>query len=191
MFIRTIFLLFIALDLFSLTLNSVYYVNSKNIKLQDIVPTANYDITLYQIELNRYTKKIKAKELIKTLSKHGFKSVEASSRYVKFVKKSPIDLSKIETNIINSYKEKYPDISIDSIIVTPRGYIKSLPPKYEVLMQKKSHLSNSGTIGIRTVDNKKIFFDYIIICSWYSILDRQVLWNKSGMILPSRLSKMS
>lgn len=162
MLIRTIFLLFIALDLFSLTLNSIYYVNSKNIKLQDIVPDADYDVTLYQIELNRYTKKIKSKELIKTLSKHGFKSVESSSRYVKFIKKSPIDLSKIQSKVTNIYKEKYPDISIDSVIIMPRGYIKSLPPKYEVVMKGKSHLSNNGTLSIKTLDNKKMFFDYLV-----------------------------
>ena len=157
-----IFFLFVISELFSITLNSTYYVNSNNIKLLDVVPDAKYDVTIYKIDSNRYTKKIKSKQLVKLLQKHGIKSIETSSRYVKFIKKSPIDTSKIEKRLIQTYKNKYSDINIISIIVVPRGYIKSLPENYELLIPRKAHLSKDGTLSIKTPEHKKIFFDYTV-----------------------------
>ena len=157
-----IFFLLITLNLFSITLNETYYVNSNNIKLLDVAPNAKYDVTLYKIDANRYTKKIKSEKLINILNKHGIKDIESSSRYIKFVKKSPIDTSKIESYIINTYQDKYLDIDISSLTVIPRGYIKTLPKKYEIAISKKAYLSKSGTLSIKTLDRKKIFFDYLI-----------------------------
>jgi len=159
---KVILLLFVTMKLFSLTLSSTYYVDSENIKLLNIVPDAKYDITLYKINENRYTKKIKSKDLIKLLKEHGIESVEASSRYIKFIKKSPIDTSKIENDISQLYKEKYENIKINSVLVIPRRYTKSLPDRYEIGIKTKTHLSKKGIVHIKTPDSKKIFFDYII-----------------------------
>ncbi|MBC8238597.1 MAG: flagellar basal body P-ring formation protein FlgA [Helicobacteraceae bacterium] len=167
MIIRYFLFLFISVQIFALTLGDSYYVDSKNIKLQDIFPQASYDITLYQIETNRYTKKIKSRELIELLKEHGFKDITASSRYVHFTQKSPIDTSKIKTEIIRFYKSKYPGIEIKSIILTPRGYIKELPQEFEVHLQKKAYLKNDGTLSIKTIDKKKLFFDYVLDAQLY------------------------
>jgi len=157
-----LFLLLLPFNLFASTLNPIYFVHSKNIKLQDIFPNAKYNITLNTIQKNRYSKKIKTKELKKQLAKHGFENLESSSRYIKFIIKSPIDSSFIENEIVKSYKKTYPKINIDAILVVPRGYIKSLPTKYTVKMPKKFYLSKNGTLSIKTLQNKKIFFDYFI-----------------------------
>ncbi|WP_455755908.1 flagellar basal body P-ring formation chaperone FlgA [Sulfurimonas sp.] len=162
MLYKVILLLLLTLDLFSITLQSSYYVNSNNIKLLDIVPHAKYDVTIYKIDRSRYSKKVKSKELIKLLEKHDITDIKTSSRYIKFTKKSPIDTSKIKTEVINIYKEKYPDIKIKSLSIMPRGYIKTLPKNYKVNMHKKAHLSNSGTLNIKTPKKKKLFFDYIV-----------------------------
>ena len=42
----------------------------------------------------------------------------------------------------------------------PRGYIESLTDTYIVKIQRDNHLSRSGTLYVKTTDNKKIFFDY-------------------------------
>ena len=162
MVLKLFLFLLLSTSLFSLTLNSTYYVHSKNIKLQDIVQDAPYDVTLYKIEETRYTKRVKSRKLIELLKKHGFEDITSSSRYVQFIKKSSIDTSQIEENIRVLYKEKYPSINIRSILIMPRGYIKSLPLEYEVQMQKKAHLSNNGTLSIKTLDKKKLFFDYTL-----------------------------
>jgi len=157
-----LFLLLVPFNLFANTLNPFYFVHSKNIKLQDIFPHAKYNITLDTIQDNRYSKKIKTKELKKQLAKHGFENLETSSRYIKFIIKSPIDSSFIKNEIAKSYKKSYPKINIDAILIIPRGYVKSLPLKYTVQMPKKFYLSKDGTLNIKTLQNKKIFFDYFI-----------------------------
>lgn len=159
---KVIFLLFVTVNLFSITLNDVYYVDSQNIKLLSLVPHAKYNVTLYKIDKNRDTKRVKSKDLIKLLKKHGVESVEASSRYIKFIKKSPIDTSKIEKEILQRYKEKYPNIKINYILVMPRVYIKSLPQKYDITIKTRAYLSNKGIFHIKTPENKKIFFDYLV-----------------------------
>lgn len=161
--LKKIFFLFLfSSNLFSITLNPTYFVNSDNIKLRDIIPDADYDIRLYKIEKNRYSKKVKSKNLIQILSSHGYKEIETSSRYIKFIKKSPIDLSSIKDNIILNYKKKYPAITIHSVEIIPRGYITTLAKKYQVIMPKKFHLSNKGTLHTKTLQNKKVFFDYLL-----------------------------
>ena len=162
MIIRYFLFLFISVQIFALTLGDSYYVDSKNIKLQDIFPQASYDITLYQIETNRYTKKIKSRELIELLKEHGYKDLVASSRYVHFTQKSPIDTSKIKAEVIKFYKSKYPSIDIKSISLTSRGYIQELPKDYEVHLQRKAYLKNNGTLSIKTIDKKKLFFNYLL-----------------------------
>ena len=172
---RYLLFLFISVKVFALTLGDSYYVDSKNIKLQDIIPHASYDVTLYKIEANRYTKKIKSRELIELLKEHGFRDLMASSRYVHFTQKSPIDTSKIKTQITEFYKAKYPSIDIKSISLTSRGYIQELPKEYEVHLQRKAYLKNNGTLSIKTIDKKKLFFDYVLDAELYIyIAKRQV-----------------
>lgn len=165
--------LLFSFKLFALTLDSTYYIDSRNIKLRDIIPKASYDVTLYKIQQHRHTKRIKSKEIIELLKKHDIKDVRASSSYIKFVKKSPIDTSQIKTKIIKFYKGKYPSIKINSIALMPRSYIKSLPSQYEVIMQKKAHLSNTGTLSIKTLEKKKLFFDYVIDAKLYIYTSRK------------------
>lgn len=161
--LKTILLVCIfAFQLFSFELQSVYFVDSKEIKLKDIVLDAKTNIVLYKIDKNRYTKKIKTTKLLKLLEKHGYNSYKSSSRYVRFVKKSPIDTSKIESDLAEIYQENYPNITIKDIIIIPRGYISALPNNYNISVQSKAHLSKEGTLSIKTVKNKKIFFDYIV-----------------------------
>ncbi|MFT5660976.1 MAG: flagella basal body P-ring formation protein FlgA [Sulfurimonas sp.] len=169
-----IFLIFLfSFKAFAITLNSTYYIDSRNIKLQDILPSASYDVTLFKIEQKRYTKRVKSKEVLKLLKEHGFKNILASSSYILFTKNSPIDTSKIKSSIATLYKEKYPDIKINSIFIMPRGYIKSLPKQFEIIMQKRSYLSRSGTLSIKTLDKKKLFFNYTIDAKIYIYVSKK------------------
>ena len=162
MILRTIFLLLLTLDLFAITLQNRYLVQSKNIKLRDIIPQAKYDITLYKINLNRHSKKIKSYDLIQTLSKHGYTTLKTSSRIITFVQESPINTSEIKNFIKDAYLKEYPQIKIHSLFLAPRGYITSLPQTYDIKLAKRFHLSKDGTLAIKTHHNRQIFFDYII-----------------------------
>ncbi|OIP56295.1 MAG: flagella basal body P-ring formation protein FlgA [Helicobacteraceae bacterium CG2_30_36_10] len=161
MFLKTLFLLLFSLVLHANeVLKSDYYLSSDDINLSVIFPHAKQDIKLFSLERSRYTKKIKSRELIKLLEHHGYPSCTAQNRYINFIKKSPIDVTKIEEKIRKLYTQKYTAITIKTITVMPRGYIESLTDTYIVKIQRDNHLSRSGTLYVKTTDNKKIFFDY-------------------------------
>ncbi|MBU0721570.1 flagellar basal body P-ring formation chaperone FlgA [bacterium] len=163
MLTKLLFIILITLSLHSKDqLEKIYFIDSNDINISSISQNYKNEIRLFSLDKNRYTKKIKSKELIEILKSHGYNSFTAKSRYVKFIKKSPIDLSKITADIKKFYQKKYTTIHIEEIHVHPRGYIESLPPEYKIYIRYKNYLSNDGTLSIKTLDNKKIFFDYRI-----------------------------
>jgi flagella basal body P-ring formation protein FlgA len=167
MFFKVLILLLSFSSVFATTLEKFYYVNSDHVKLLEIMPDAQYDVTLYKIEKGRYTKKVKSKDLIKLLNSHGFKDIDSKSNYIKFIRKSPIDTSKIKNDLKKIYLEKYPDIDIKTIKIIPRGYIKSLPSSYITHVAKKAHLSRKGILNIKLPRGKKLFFDFYIDADIY------------------------
>jgi len=153
-------MLFLTLD--AVELKSVYYVNSNSIYLSDITKSTKDNKPIYHIDKNKHTKKIKTKELLNTLKKNGYKEFKTKSRYVKFIKKSPINLSKIKKFLKDYYINKYKNIDIQDIRIQPRSYIPSLPKEYKIHIRDKNYLCKSGILNIKTPKNKKIFFNYTI-----------------------------
>jgi len=128
---------------------------------------------IYKIAPEKYTKRVKSKELLKTLKEHGYRNITCKSRYVKFVKKSPVNTSKIALYIKEYYLKEYAQINIKEIRVEPRGYITSLPLEYSVDIRGKNYLSRKGVVSIKTPKNKKIFFNYDIAASVWIYLSRK------------------
>ncbi len=184
MLIKTFFLLLITLLLHAdEVLQSDYYITTDDINLSIIVPHAKQDSKLYSLERSRYTKKIKSKELIELLKEHGYSSYLANDRYINFIKKSPIDLTIIEEKIRKLYTDKYKDIQIQAITVMPRGYIESLTDTYIVNIEKNNHFSRSGTLYVKTTDNKKIFFDYAVEAKVGVYIARKKIQRESELSL--------
>lgn len=166
MFSKILFLSFILSNIYAnKALESVYYVDSKDVKLSSIIPHVKNDFSIMKIEENRYSQKIKSKEFIQLLSKYGYKNYTAQSSYINFILKSPVDTSKIEQKIEEYYKKSYENIDIESIHVEPRGYMSSLPQTYTIQIRDDDFLSKSGVINIKTSDNRRLFFDYNIIAN--------------------------
>ena len=165
-------LLLLTFPLFSFELHSVYYIESKDITLKDIIPKVQEDVVLYKINAKKYTKKIKTKDLIEVLKKYHTKPIKTTSRYIRFIQKSPIDTSKIKSMLLNLYQDYYPSMTIKSVFIMPRGYVDSLPYDYDISINKKAHLSKESVISIKTLQNKKIFFDYKIDASLYVYFSR-------------------
>jgi len=143
-------------------INNIYYVDSDTILISDIITQSDDDSVLFRIQQNRSSEKIKTKDLIRILNSHGYKNFTSQSRYIKFIKKSNIDISKIEEKIKEYYLTYYKTITIKKIDVLPRGYIKSLPKEYSIKIPKRAYLSNNGTLYIKTSANKTIYLDYTI-----------------------------
>jgi len=90
----------------------------------------------------------------------GYEDIHSTHSYIQFSKKSPIDLTKIKKAIKDLYLENYDDIEIISIETQPRSYVESIPKEYTIGFAKKAYLKNYGNLFLRTLDNKKIFFNY-------------------------------
>jgi flagella basal body P-ring formation protein FlgA len=161
---RYLFLfLFLCFSLLANTqLNNVYYVDSNEVMLDDVISGADGNILLFKLSKAKHTKKVRAKELISTLKNYGYKTVKSKHQYIKFIKKSPIDTSRLESALYNYYKDNYNEIDIQNIFVNPRTYIESLPKEYTVSMKKNSFLKKDGVISIKTSSHKKLFFNYTI-----------------------------
>lgn len=143
-------------------LSSNYYVTSNYIKVSDITNNPLDEDTLFTIEANRHSKRVKTSKLLKILKKHNISNYKSKHNYIQFTKKSPISTEKIEEYVEAYYKKNYLDIDINNIIIEPRSYISAIPDNYSVFLRKNAHLSNTGTLHIKTDDNKKIFFNYKI-----------------------------
>ncbi len=161
MLAKILVLILISINLYAgNALHSTYYVNSRSINLSSITSDTKNDFNIFTIEKSRFSKRVKTKDLIKLLETHGYKNYTSKSNYISFILKSPIDTSKIELSIKEYYQNQYEDIEITDIFVEPRAYIRVLPKNYVVNMRKRDFLSKSGTINIKTPQNKKIFFNY-------------------------------
>ena len=163
MLAKILVLILISINLYAgNALSSTYYVNSRSINLSSITSDTKNDLNIFTIEKSRFSKRVKTKDLIKLLETLGYKNYSSKSNYINFILKSPIDTSKIELSIKEYYQNQYEDIEITDIFVEPRAYIAVLPKSYVVNMRKRDFLSKSGTINIKTPQNKKIFFNYSV-----------------------------
>ncbi len=185
---KLLLFLFLLSQLYSnQVLDKTYYTKSNQVMLSDIVQNTKKDIKLFQIQKHRHSKKIASKKLLDILKKCGYEGYIAKHRFVKFVKKSDIDLSKIEKKIEEFYTEHYPSIEIKKIIIEPRGYIESLPNDYSISIPKRSYLSNVGTLNIKSLKNRKLFFDYTVDATIDSFVTTKAI--KKGTELSPKNSK--
>jgi len=162
-FFKILFFLLLTTNIFANNnLKKNYYINTNDIFLSDIVQNADKNILLFTIATHKHSKRVKSKELIKLLKKYGYKDFTAKHSYIQFSKISPIETSRLREAISKRLKEKYKNIQIESILVMPRVYVRSLPEDYTIILNKKMHLKKSGILSIKTMDNKKIFFNYSV-----------------------------
>lgn len=159
---------FFALLLISFTLHAnieldgVYYVENREVNSSVITQDEAGSFHILTIPKSDYLAKIKSKELLDLLHKNGYKNYEHKSSYVNFVLKSPIDTSFIERRLREYYEKEYESIEIIDIVVEPRAYMESLADEYVVEIRERDYLFKDGTIGIKTPQNMKYFFDYYI-----------------------------
>ena len=187
-----LFLLFVTIThLYAQTeLKSVYYVQDREVNSSFITNNQNNSFNLVTIPQNRHKEKIKSKDLIKLLNKHGYKNYELKNSYVSFILKSPIDTSVIRENLAQYYKKKYKYIDIKSIFVEPRSYMSDLPQEYSVKIRERDYLSRSGTISIKTPQNKKFFFDYDLK-AYIIVYESKESIKKDTLLSPLNYTKKS
>lgn len=176
MFTKIIILSLTCISLYAQnSLQNVYYVQTNSVNLSVIIPEVKNDFELYKIDKDRHSKRVKAKELVELLNKHGYKGYSTKNGYINFIIKSPVDTSAFEEKIREYYKKNYESIEIKKIFVEPRGYLTNLPKNYILDIDKRDYLSRSGIISIKTLQNKKIFFDYDIDANVVVYVSRNII----------------
>lgn len=163
MIIRPLLLLLLTITISpALTLQNVYYFEGNDINISTIFPGTKNDAKLFTLTNNNYSKKIKSRILVRILKQRGINGVKYGAVYVHFIKKSPIDVTKIENKVQEYYKKRYQEIQISSISINPRHYISKLPKNYTVHLRSRDYLFNGGTLYIKTLKHEKIFFDFLL-----------------------------
>jgi flagella basal body P-ring formation protein FlgA len=172
-----------------MVLKKTYYVDSKSIKLNNIFNNAPKDTEILKIPQNKHRKKIKTTKLIKILNDFDYNDIKPKHAYVVFIQKSPIDTSKIKSELTNYYKEHYSSIEINNIIVEPRSYMESLPQEYIVEIKSKYFLSRDGILAIKTPSRKKIFLNYFIDARVNIYLSKEKIKKKTTISAVNTIKK--
>lgn len=154
--------LIFASDFAHIRLQKTYYIDSDDIYISHIIKDAPRNKKIYKISDGKYTKRVKSQDLVKILRDNGYRGIKAETSYVKFVKQSPIDTSKIVNHIRLYYQRHYKNIEIKDIRVQTRGFLESLPKNYVVEIRDDAYLSKDGILSIKTPKNKKLYFNFIV-----------------------------
>ncbi len=159
--IKAFFLLLLSINLLANhQLKSNYFIPNDYVLLSDIVKNPQNDQKLYDINKIRHTTRVKAKNLLQKLQKLGYKKFTSKHNYIQFSQKSPINMDKIELYIRKQYQKKYRHILIENVETYPRSFLRTLPKHYSIVLNKKAYLKREGVVYIKTLDHRKIFFDY-------------------------------
>ena len=158
-----------------INLQSTYYVDSDDIYISHIIKDAPRNKKIYKINKGKYTKRVKSQDLLKVLRENGYRGIEAETSYVKFVKSSPIDTSKIVNHVRLYYQRHYKNIEIKDIKIQTRGFIESLPESYVVEIRGDAYLAKDGILSIKTPKNKKIYFNFIVDAKVFVYVTRETL----------------
>ena len=156
--ILKLLLLFVSVGaLYSLTLEKQYYFSDANITTSLFSAELEPKL-LFSIEKKEKVR-IKCKDIIKLLAYDGIK---CRYSYVEFIKKSPIDTSRLEEELKKYYLSYYPNMQIISLKIHPQNYIKYLPSEYSFKIKAKNYKKSEGNFYIIDNEKRKIFFYYTI-----------------------------
>lgn len=154
-------LLFIS-SLFGMNLKENYEFENHTLYSTDIFPNSPKKFEILQIPTDKTTYRIDAHVIAKTFELNGITIDTSKTRFVNFVKKSPIDFSRLKIQLESKLKEKYPEIEIKEIIITPRGYLHSLPHDVKGIFDTHFHLTSEGTFYVIDSNGLRRYLDYSV-----------------------------
>ena len=155
-------LLFLSTLLLSQELQQEYIIENDNVKLSDIIKNPKKDYTLFNINKTRHSKRVRSSELLEKLQSYGYNNFHTKHTYIQFSQKSPINTTKLKNALIDYYKQKYKNITINKISLKPVKYMLYLPKNYIIKFPRNTYLSHKGIFYIKTPQNRELFFDYMI-----------------------------
>lgn len=137
-----------------------YYFNNHTITSDLLFPEISKKFEILHIPEDKSHYRIDSQIIAKTFELNGIAVDTSKARFVNFVKKSPVDFTPIKNQLESKLIEKYPDITIDEIIITPRGYLPSLPKNTKGYFDERFYLNSEGTLYIIDASGLRRYLDY-------------------------------
>ncbi len=156
-------------------LKSNYFIQENYVVVSNIIKGSKSELKLFDIDKNRHSIRIKTKNLLNKLNKLGYKNISSKHNYTQFTQQSPINTDRLELYLRKIYIKNYMNIDIHSVSISPRSYLYEMPQNYHINLPRKAYLSNKGIIEIKTEDNKKIFFNYLVKARISVIISKQMI----------------
>lgn len=128
----------------------------------DLFPNLPKKFEILQIPADKTHYRIDAQILIKSFELNGVAIDTSKTRFVNFTKKSPIDFTVFKTQLRTKLIEKYPNIRIEEITITPRGYLPSLPKEAKGIFDERFYLSSEGTFYLIDSNGLRRYLDYTV-----------------------------
>lgn len=175
----TLALFFSALHAFEL--KNEYYFNDHIITSDLLFPDISKKFEILRIPEDKNLFRIDSLVIAKTFELNGITIDTSKARFVNFVKKSPIDLSPLEHQLQSKLIEKYPDIRIDDILITPRGYLASLPKDTKGFFNDRFYLTSEGTFYIIDSSGLRRYLDYAVHATLFVLHTSQNVLRKEQL----------
>lgn len=159
---KLIILIVFFLNLGAYELQEDYLFDNRIIYSNDLFPELPQKFELLRIpdEITHY--RINAQIISKSFELHGISIDSNTVRYVNFTQKSPVDLTPLQKQITLALTAHYPTITIDHIIIVPRGYLKSLPRGVQGVFDPKFFQNSKGTFYITDDQGIRHYLDYSV-----------------------------
>ncbi|MBD3798307.1 flagellar basal body P-ring formation chaperone FlgA [Sulfuricurvum sp.] len=141
-------------------LKNEYYFNNHTITSDLLFPEISKKFEILRIPEDKSLYRVDALIIAKTFELNGIAVDVSKTRYINFIKKSPVDFTPIKIQLESKLVEKYPDINIDEIIITPRGFLPSLPKNTKVYFDERFYLNSEGTLYIIDANGLRRYLDY-------------------------------
>ncbi len=163
--IKVLLILLVTAVLQGYELQKEYTYNDPTILSTDLFPDIAQQFEIVRIPDEKTLYRLDAQVISKTFELHGIALKTGSVRYVTFTKKSPIDFTLIKGQLAGMLRERYPSIRIDDIIITPRGYLASLPSSARGVFNERYYLENAGTFYVLDTEGLRHYLDYRVVGS--------------------------
>ncbi len=172
--LRLLFLAFVSLPLFAnLQLKKEYSFKDHKIYSSTLFPELKEKFILFNINNNRTKYRVKSSKIQELFEQHNIKIDLGKIRYVNFTKKSPVDTTALASEIKKRYEFHYVNLHVNSVVVTPRNYLKKLDSDFRLILHDKNLKRSKGVVSIKTAKKERIFFDYEVnaVLSVYTALN--------------------
>lgn len=152
--------LFLSLNAYTLQENYAY--TNPTVYSNDLFPELQKKFEVLKIPDEKTQYRINAQIIAKTFELNGVQIDMANVRYVNFTQLSPVDFTPLKSQLESLLCAQYPSIRIEEIIISPRGYLKSLPKKVRGVFDEHFFQTNKGTFYIIDESGTRHYLDYTV-----------------------------